>query len=244
MITWTNELEKVVLDMKRNGKSYRQIAEELSSTPSSVKHKIRRLRQSQNIDKYKHTHTKINFAENHIPKSISLKVLETHAGFGNMTQYWLSIGDVTSIEINQDRCNEIDKRANVIKGDCHDIVFDLISRKEKYDVIDIDPYGLPSRLFPHIFRLIDNGVVFLTFPKYGSSQLNKISVAHYKILWGIENNDHLIEKVQNKLNEYGFHQKKELFVLDYIDLGKVIRFAISVKKVSLLDVVGLVINRK
>ena len=161
-----------------------------------------------NNNRYKHTVEKIKLADKHVVKKDNMRILETHAGFGNMTSYWLSIGDTTSIEIKKGRCEEIDKRAHVINADCHNEVYKLIADKNKYDILDIDPYGLPSRLFPHVLELINDGIMFLTFPKYGATQLNKISIAHYKILWDIDSNDGILKKIQNKLDEYGFHQKK------------------------------------
>jgi tRNA G26 N,N-dimethylase Trm1 len=54
----------------------------------------------------------------------------------------------------------------------------------RYDVIDIDPYGLPSRLFPYVFGLIDDGLMFMTFPMLGVAQINKITIRHYQAFWG------------------------------------------------------------
>ncbi len=60
---WNPELEEKVLKLKQEGKTYRQIANDIGSTLSSVKHKVRRLQQNNNLDKYKHTKEKIKTAK-------------------------------------------------------------------------------------------------------------------------------------------------------------------------------------
>jgi tRNA G26 N,N-dimethylase Trm1 len=113
-------------------------------------------------------------------------------------------------------------------------------------VIDVDPYGFPSRYFPTVFGLIDDGVLFLTFPVMGVAQINKITIEHYRVFWDINlsDKDCYTDKIVKKLKDYAFMQKRSIEVLEIKKIDRIYRFAIKVKQESLLKIVGLEVNKK
>ena len=168
-MNWNADDEQKVMILREQGKTYEAIAQILGATATSVKHKVRRLKQSLNEDRYKHTAEKIAEIKAHVPTRFLSHVLETHAGFGCLTEFYAdSANEVLALEINQSRVNEIKKMhresVTAIKCDSENELFSLVYNRLKFTLVDIDPYGLPSRYFPHVFNLIDDGYLLLTFP--------------------------------------------------------------------------------
>lgn len=247
---WTVELEQLALKLKNeDGLTYIQVAERLGTTLSSIKHKIRRLQQKQNLDKYKHTVEKSEQARKYLPHLLNPRILETHAGFGGMTQFYSKYGHTTSLELKEERVEAVKNcrlpNNQVIQCDSEEYVYRLISRRERYDVIDLDPYGYPSRYFPHVFKLMNDGILFVTLPMIGVAQINKITIAHLSSFWGVDYRDtaSYLEAVIRRMTEYAFMHKKRITVLESPKFGRIYRLVIKVESVSLNDLVGLKINR-
>ena len=248
---WNASKEAIALSLRSEGKTYREIAAAMNTTTTSVKHKIRRLSQASNLDKYKHTSEKTEqlLAVLNCISSDAIHILETHSGFGGMTEQYQKIGDVECYDIDSRRVDHINtlcmEGVTAIKGDSECEIHRLIFHKCVYDIVDIDPYGLPSRYFSHAFSLIKDGIMFLTFPMMGVAQINKITIRHYQAFWGIElsDKDIYIQKIIAKLEDFAFQCKREIDFLDIRKIDRVFRIAIRVKKKSLCDIVGLKVNR-
>lgn len=248
IVKWTDEKEQEVLAMRNRGNTYTAIASYIGSSASSVKHKVRRLKQSDNDDRYKHTAEKRAQAKpilDGLTRDIDrpLQILETHCGFGGMTPLYNQYGEVLSIDIKGNRAKTVGSMGmegvTALRADsvleCHR----LKANRCRFDVVDVDPYGLPSRYFPHIFSLIEDGVLFLTFPVYGVAQMNKITIAHYDAFWGIDSSGGYVEKIQEGLVRYAFMEGRGIEVVAAEKINRVFRFCISVKKTSMLTLAGL-----
>ena len=166
-----------------------------------------------------------------------------------MTEFYSQFGNVHSYDIAKNRVDHVNElgleSVQAIKADSEKEIIALLWAGCKYDVVDLDPYGFPSRYFPYVFGLIDDGVLFVTFPMMGVAQINKIMIAHYKAFWGItlEDKDCYIEKVVEKMADYAFMYKRAISVLSIDKFDRIYRIALSVKKKSCLDIVGLEVNR-
>ena len=247
-MNWNKEIEDDILLRRENGDTYRSIAEVLGTTTTSVKHKVRRLQQSNNNDKYKHTKEKKEIAERYLTGS-GLQVLETHSGFGGMSEVYSLYGNVQCYDIVKDRVEAVNSigsdNVQCIKGDSEKEILRLLNNKCIYDVVDIDPYGMPSRYFPYAFGLINNGLLFITLPMIGVAQMNKITIRHLQAFWGVDykEKDTYIEKVLCRLKDYAFMQKREIEVLSVDKIDRIFRISLRVRKKSLCDIVGLSVNR-
>lgn len=248
---WNNETESLAMKYRNDGMTYAWIASQMGTTATSVKHKVRRISQAKNMDKYKHTKEKssqLDMVGDLLP-SKKLCILETHCGYGGMTERYQILGEVECYDIAQERVDYIDSRhmegVTAIKGDSEMEIYRLIANRCIYDIVDIDPYGLPSRYFPHAFHLIKNGILFLTFPVMGVAQINKITIRHYQAFWGIElaDKDAYLDKIKAKLVDMAFQCKREIQFLNIMKVGRIYRMAIKVEQKSLCDIVGLVVNR-
>lgn len=247
--SWDENLEKKAKDMRGDGLTYRSISDALGFSVSAVKHKIRRLQQCDNLDKYKHTKEKADQASKFIERGRNHFILETHSGFGGMTKYYAELGEVESYDIKSDRVEAVNllgfESVQAIKGDSEREIYRLIVNKCKYTVIDIDPYGMPSRYFPHIFDLIDDGLLFITLPMIGVAQINKITIRHLEAFWGVKlkDKDVYIEKVIGRLSDYAFMHKRDVEILDVLKIDRIYRICIKVTKRSCCEIVGLTVNR-
>jgi len=247
---WTSEMELYALELRSKGSTIRQIAEQMKSTESAIKHKLRRIGQKENQDRFSHPVEKIEQLKKILPKQ-KLTVLETHAGFGNLTKFYNEQDfEVLAIEIEREKVEHIRAQhlsdVDVICGDSLRELLLLEYRRLWFDVVDLDPYGYPSRFIPSALRLLNDGFLFMTMPKIGVSQMNKITVRHLESFWGIEpkTKPNLADVVTRTVSNYGFQNSRSVQLLDVVDLGRSLRFAFKVKKTPMTDLVGLKVNRK
>lgn len=245
---WSAEKEREALQRRGAGETYRSIGESLGFSATSVKHKVRRLQQAANNDKYKHTAEKRALAVQYL-SGTGLRILETHAGFGGMTGLYSRYGTVESYDIAQPRVEAVNALAQngvtAIKADSEREIIRLLASGCVFDVVDIDPYGMPSRYFPHVFGLINDGLLFITLPMIGVAQMNKITIRHLEAFWGVDykDKDSYISTVIKKLEDCAFMHKRAIEVLQVERIDRVFRLALKVEKRSLCDIVGLVVNR-
>lgn len=244
---WTEELEIKLTQYRQEGLTFNEIAKKLNTTRSSVKHKYRRLKQKENLDRYHHPVEKIDQVRRFL-QDRKLVILETNAGWGNLTKEYLNYGEVIALEIDRERVaalNQItDDSLHTIQCDSFSEVHRFVWERTCFDVVDLDPYGYPSRFFPHIFYLIKDGYLFITFPKLGVQQINKITIAHLRVFWGITLSDSgcYLEKILQKMNDYALGCKRSLEVIDVLELDRVYRIACRVRKESMCKLVGLAIG--
>lgn len=247
---WNAQTEAKAIAMRAEKKTYNQIAAMLSTTATAVKHKVRRIQQSENQDRYKHTTEKTGMYERTMPKKVKMLVLETHCGFGGMTEIYSRNASVTSIDIDAARIVAINllglDSVTAIHADSEKMMYQLIAAGKKFHVIDIDGYGMPSRYFPHVFSMIDDGVLYVTLPMIGVAQINKITIEHLRVFWGvaISDKESYVDKVFARMVDYAFMHKREIELLEVMKIERIYRLAIRVKKESLLKIVGLKVNRR
>ena len=243
---WNKESEKMLLDLKAQGFSTNYIAEVLNTTASSVKHKYTRLQQSNNANSHHHPVEKTQQVEKILRNMAGdIYVLETHAGYGNLTKvYSLFAKEVLAFETNKDKCKHINDAGheNVV---CHraDSLKEMhlsLYHGLKFNVIDIDPYGFPSRYFPDVFELIDDGFIFITFPKYGCAQINNITKLHLKSFYDFDggDNEDFLNCCISSLKRQALQTYRIFDVIDVLDLKKVYRIAARIKKENAFNLCG------
>lgn len=113
----------------------------------------------------------------------------------------------------------------------------LISEKKKFEVVDLDPYGFPTRFFPDVFLLIDRGALFVTMPKPYVNILNGITRTHLISYFGEHNPEE--ETVVNKIALFGLCHWRKVELIDSIDLRRVWRFAFWVERVKATEYTGV-----
>lgn len=242
---WTNQMEQRLLCLKAQGASTQEIAVDLGVTPSSVKHKFTRLQQSANRNSHHHPIEKTSQVERVLAGQSIRRVLETHAGYGNLTRIYSGhAGEVLAYDIDADKCRSITEAGlegvTCEQRDSLRETYRMLYQRETFDVVDVDPYGFPSRYFPNVLELIDNGFLFVTFPKYGCAQINRITQMHVKTFYDFDggNNDEFLKKCLTMLETSARRTYREIEVLDVLDLGKVYRVAAKVRKQNAFKLCG------
>lgn len=248
-MNWTSQDEEKLLYLKDEKKlTYKLIAAELDTTVSSVKHKYIRLKQAANADEHHHPIEKTEQVKRVLGSATFNStpfILEAHAGWGNLTQVYSEYGVVQALEIDEKKVDHIiaNGTGRIFARKCDSMreFHNTLYRGHKYEVIDLDPYGFPSRYFPHVFELITDGYLFVTFPKMGVQQINKITKEHYRIFWGMTLDDKEFQEhfIHKKMKDYGLMSFRRVDLIDTVELPRMFRFAYRVRKESALDLVDL-----
>lgn len=154
--------------MSNSGKTYR-----------AIRHDVTRGKQKENSAAVHHPEEKISQIQEVLKNEYGLEeisILELFSGQGNLTGIYKKFGFVRSLD-----------KKYLKTGDSFLEYHRMIADKQKFDVVDIDPYGFPNRLFPDIFLLIDNGILFVTMPKPYVNILNGITATHLIAYYGEQN---------------------------------------------------------
>ena len=122
-------------------------------------------------------------------------------------------------------------------GDSFIIFHKLIAEKNKFNVIDLDPYGFPNRFFPDIFLLIDKGIMFITMPKPYVNILNGITQTH--LISYFDDHNPSEKKIIEKFVLFGLCHWRKVELLNVLNLKSVWRFAFKVEKVKATDYTGV-----
>lgn len=241
---WTETMEDTLLQLKEQGLTSEGIAKRLGVSVSAVKHKYTRLQQAANQESHHHPQEKTQQALAILTGRSGLRVLETHAGYGNMTKVYQHFADrIVAYETSEEKCDRLKNEvpaAEVVRGDSLHELHGLLYSKEQFDVVDVDPYGFPSRYFPGVLELIDDGILFVTFPKYGCAQINRITQLHVKTFYDFDggSNAAFLEKCLDMLNKQAMRSYRTVEVLDILDLKKVYRVAVRVCKKNAFTLCG------
>ncbi len=198
-----------------SNKSYRAILHD------EIRHK-----QETNADKLHHPVQKINQIKSILSEDSSYKILELFAGQGNLTKVYKQYGSVEAYD-----------KKHLKTGDSYRLFHKLIHDKKHYDIVDVDPYGFPSRFFPDIFLLMQDSYLFLTFPKPYVNILNGITQTHLASYYG--NSNPSFEEVVERIANFGICHWRKVVLIDSVDLKSVWRMAFKVTKVKATEYTGV-----
>jgi len=195
-------------------------------TYRALRHDIVRKRQRENNDDAHHPKEKREQIKLYLDNKAGLKILELFCGQGNLSDLYEMYGDL----------ERYDKKLKT--GDSYRVFHELISKRKIYDVVDLDPYGFPSRFFPDVFLLIDDGLLFLTFPKPWINIMNGITQTHLFAYYGSSNPT--LEQIQEKIALFGLCHWRKVCFLEVVDLGRLWRMVLRVEKIKATEYTGTV----
>ena len=101
--------------------------------------------------------SKINLRVNHLPDQQSIKVLDCFAG---RSRIWKEINKKSNKDINVVGIDRI-SYGSTLRGD--NIKYLKGMNLNKYDIIDLDAYGVPFRQLEIVFQKKYKGILFITF---------------------------------------------------------------------------------
>lgn len=209
----------------------------------AIRHEIVRARQSSGSDDTRHPHEKSAMIRSALNGSSGLRTLELFAGTGNCTKNFAEYGTVIANEkvgkIYKQLVAETEHNPEIVcvRKDSFVYFHELISQKQTFDVIDIDPYGFPNRFFPDIYLLIDNGHLFVTMPKPYVNILNGITRAHLISYYGEHNPTE--QQIVERMALWGLCHWRKVTLVERQDLKSVWRFCFKVEKVKATEYTGV-----
>jgi tRNA G26 N,N-dimethylase Trm1 len=212
----------------------------------AIRHDIIRFKQENNNLEVHHPDQKINQIKKVLSEFVGWgdkSTLELFSGHGNCTKIYAEYGEVIANELKQSvfiKLKENTKDCMLVhcnKVDSFIYYHELIALKQKFDIIDLDPYGFPNRLFPDIFLLIDNGYMFITMPKPYVNILNGITQTHLISYYGETNPSY--EKIIERIVLWGLCHWRKIEIIDCIDCKSIWRIAVKVNKVKATEYTGV-----
>lgn len=218
----TNDVTARLRQMFDEGQGIAEAVEQTGLTRAAVKHYFIEWKQARDIDGSAiHSEAKSDLAKEALARLPDRpEVLELFAGpTGFMTRVYEEAGC---------RVTALDKRRGT--GDSYHEVYRLIVEKRRFDLIDVDPYGYPFRLFPHVFQLMENGVMLLTIPKTGCNYCSNITYQMLQAFTGTH--DPGLERLLTCLWSWGLQYWREVNLIRGLDFGRIWRLALDVRKVK------------
>ena len=198
----------------------------LNKSYRAIRHDVVRMKQLTNKEETHHPGHKIEQIEKILDGKNGLHIVEFFSGRGNLTGSYEKFGNVEQYD-----------RKYKKSGDSYLLFHRMIAEKRVFDVIDIDPYGFPSRFFPDIYLLINEGVLFVTMPKPNVNILNGITELHLVSYFGEKNPS--MGNILNRIALWGICHWRKVELLSAVDCKSVWRFAFSVKKVKATEYTGV-----
>jgi hypothetical protein len=191
----------------------------------ALRHEVVRKRQADNCATTTHPTEKSAQIRSILHEKTGLSTLELFAGNGNLSTIYSLHGSVLCF----------DKKLGT--GDSFTEYHRLIADRRKFDVIDLDPYGFPSRFFPDIFLLIDNGFLFVTCPIPSVNILHDITKTHLQVFYGSDNPS--IEQISVRIAEFGLCHWRQVELIDCIKIDRMYRLAFKVMRVKSTEYTGV-----
>lgn len=199
---WTEEDIKQLLELKSEGLNRVQIAEIIGRTETAVAIKLKRLKKVTNEYNKPHVIQKrqlnIQYEQELKPESI----LELYAGENHTYKCKNTIR------------NDINPKCDAdIHEDALKVICKLYYMGEKYDYIDLDPFGSAYDCFDLAIKMAKKGIA-ITFGEYGHKRFKRYD--YVKTRYNISSlEEFTIENLIKRVQEIGIQNKKDLQVWDY-----------------------------
>lgn len=148
--------------------------------------------------------SKINLRVNHLPDKQSIKVLDCFAG---QSRIWKEIKKKSNKDINVVGIDRI-SYGSTLRGD--NIKYLKGMNLDKYDIIDLDDYGIPFRQLEIVFRKKYGGILFITFIQ---SIFGRLPV---RMLEKIGYTRNMIKKCPTLFNRNGIEKFKQYLAINGI----------------------------
>lgn len=218
----------------------------LNKSYRAIRHDIVRSKQNSNNNLVHHPDEKINQIKIVLSDFVGWcdkSVLELFAGHGNCTKIYAEYGEVIANEYKKSVFHKLQENTKeCMLVHCNNVdsflyYHELIALKQKFDIIDIDPYGFPNRFFPDIFLLIDDGIMFITMPKPYVNILNGITETHLISYYGEKNPS--FNKIIERIALWGLCHWRKVELINCVDCKSIWRIAFKITKVKATDYTGV-----
>ena len=215
---WTRESEEEILRLRGSGMSSSEIAERVGRSQVSVSIKLKRLNKTNDTYNKKHRDDKYLYNEKFLEYIKPKNILDVYAGNS----------------FYKDKKDKISVVTNDVDGgflcDYQQDAFDLLCelRKDRFDIIDLDPYGSASDVFPLALKMAKKGIV-ITLGEMGHKRWNRLDfVSKWYGISTLE--DFTTENIIKELQRIGHRYKKDLKVVFCRDYNRISRVWFEIDK--------------
>lgn len=220
---WTDEDIETLKKLKGEKKNVKHIAEALNRSEVSVSIKWKRLNKKNKTYNKKHIDKKYNLNKQFVDLIKPKSILELFSG---EKSWYITQGLEQKIKIvtNDKDVSFINNNYNM---DASKLISILYGNGDKYDVIDLDPFGTAYDCFIPAIKMAKKGLI-ITFGEMGHKRFKRLDFVSKA--YGIKTlEEFTIENIIQKVQELGRLFKKEL-TPEYIMTGHQIKrvyFSIS-----------------
>ena len=197
---WTKEEVEWCLTLKRQGYKIDEIAESVGREKTSVSIKLKRLTKEKNTYNIEHLSEKYLLNDAFYDEIRPNTVLDVFTG---EKQYWKA----------KCKCLSNDKNPQ-ITADFHLDALKFVCQEyfngNKYDIVDLDPYGSAYDCFNLAIKIATKGII-ITYGEMGHKRWKRLDFV--RDTYGIQNiDDFTVDNLIKKTQEIGRHNHKDLIV--------------------------------
>lgn len=187
---WTQDEINHVLKLKKLGYNNDYIAQCIDRDNVSVQIKLKRLKKKNDTYNTKHRDEKYNLNNKFLDILKPKSVLDLYAGENSF--YKNKVDKLITNDKNENFNCDYNMKADLLLAK-------LYSEKNKFDIIDIDPFGSGYECFELAFRMIKKGLI-ITLGEFGHIRWKRLDFVNKK--YNINNfKDFTIENINNKIIE-------------------------------------------
>lgn len=199
---WSDEEVEWAYNKKEEGYTYKEIGEALDRTEVSVSIKIKRHTKKNNTYNKDHVDGKYEDNKSFIENLSSVKsLLDAYCG---VVSYWkANHPEIKVVTNDKDKNIDADYHMDSLKLLCQEYI-----KGNKYDVIDLDPYGSAYESFDLAIKMAKKGLI-ITYGEMGHKRWKRLDYVSKRYdIDSIE--DFAIDKLIEKTILIGKRNKKEL----------------------------------
>ena len=210
---WTAKELEWVRDLSEKGYSNREIAESVDRTLTSVAIKVKRLGKKDGSYNADNVIEKYEINKKFIGEIKPITALDCYAGEKDFYFDYLSYKSIS---------NDIGNFNTTYRMDAYKLLCKLYAEDNKFDLIDLDPYGSAYDCFDLAIKMARKGLV-ITFGELGHKRWKRLDfVSRY---YGINNlDDFTLDNLISHVQMIGRRNKKNLIVYtkkEWRNIGRV-----------------------
>lgn len=209
---WTAEEIEWVEARRADGHTYREIAEAIGRTKTSVEIKMKR--RQKKADSYNVKHRDIKYAanDNFIDHTKPESVLDLFAG----NSYYLDKGIARVVTNDKDERFETDYHTDALALLCQ-----LYADEQMFDVVDLDPYGSAYDCFDLAIKMARKGMA-VSFGEWGHKRWRRYD--YVRTRYGITTDDEFTRQAFiDEIRRIAINNKKTIEVIDLVQYGNFLR---------------------
>ena len=199
---WSDEEVEWAYNKKEEGYTYKEIGEALDRTEVSVSIKVKRHTKKNNTYNKDHVDGKYEDNKSFIENLSSVKsLLDAYCG---VVSYWkANHPEIKVVTNDKDKNIDADYHMDSLKLLCQEYI-----KGNKYDIIDLDPYGSAYESFYLAIKMAKKGLI-ITYGEMGHKRWKRLDYVSKRYdIDSIE--DFAIDKLIEKTILIGKRNKKEL----------------------------------